>query len=412
MKPCPKCTKEEEYRETLRSLDDDAWKKCIFEQSVIVVFECPDHGTNKEDILTIRARLKKTPILTTCQAICIANRTSRAKNYSLTSTGKYVYISCDNGHSKWILRQNKNDKCSECSQNESKLNRKEKLRSDVKKSGHTFISEENDRIIFECGSCGKESATSTSNVKENGKTCQYCQNEQRKNKNVKEEVESLGYVFVSYENNKNLVVECRFCEDGLKLSLNDLRKRKPDCTNCSGVKRKETNMKLYGVDNYFKRPGFVEEMRTLCQGIYGVDHPMQVPEIFSKNIASSYRRKSYTDANGKTWKILGYENFAIDYEVKCRTKFLAGDDENIPHIRYLKESGRYGTYFPDLYVPDNNRLVEVKSKWTYKLDPAILLKANACINAGYIYDLRVYGRNGEIIFSIVKDTPLTSLPTL
>lgn len=64
-------------------------------------------------------------------------------------------------------------------------------------------------------------------------------------------------------------------------------------------------------------------------------------------------------------KVQGYEPFALDDLIKkYNEEQIKTDRKNIPRIPYKLE-GKQKYYFPDIYIPDENFIIEVKSNYTY-----------------------------------------------
>ena len=123
--------------------------------------------------------------------------------------------------------------------------------------------------------------------------------------------------------------------------------------------------------------------------------------------------------SGTVRKVQGYEPFAL------RDLIAAGitedqiktDRSDVPRIKYSAEEkdpslhqntgtdseprqslskDRY--YFPDIFIPHENRLIEVKSTWTYKCKTDFIKqKGEAAKAAGYNYELRIYNSKGKLV---------------
>ena len=70
----------------------------------------------------------------------------------------------------------------------------------------------------------------------------------------------------------------------------------------------------------------------------------------------------------------------------------------VPEIWYLDNSNKKHRFYVDIYIPSQNKCIEVKSLYTYKKNEAInLLKQDATKNLGYNYEFWVYNKKGEKI---------------
>ena len=132
---------------------------------------------------------------------------------------------------------------------------------------------------------------------------------------------------------------------------------------------------------------------------YGVEHPAQNPDIFRKMQASSYKRKPYVTHDGKTFMLLGWEDTALDDIFKnegLKTVF-AGEDPEIPTFMYVGDDNKMHHYYPDIYIADENRVIEVKSIYTYNLDPEKTLCKALKVSEDYLFELRLYGGKKELL---------------
>lgn len=140
------------------------------------------------------------------------------------------------------------------------------------------------------------------------------------------------------------------------------------------VKQKalETLTSKYDVNHNSKIEGRYKKMKENSNNNFGTDHPMQNEEVFDKCMKNSHRFKEYKLPSGKIVKIQGYENFALD-------KLLESYNENdliigtveiksvIGRIEYFFE-GKKKIYHPDIYIMSENKVIEVKSTYTIKVD--------------------------------------------
>jgi hypothetical protein len=56
----------------------------------------------------------------------------------------------------------------------------------------------------------------------------------------------------------------------------------------------------------------------------------------------------------------------------------------MPEIWYYTNDTKKHRYFPDIFIPSQNLIIEVKSTWTYvKAAESLPLKKQACIDKGY-----------------------------
>lgn len=59
--------------------------------------------------------------------------------------------------------------------------------------------------------------------------------------------------------------------------------------------------------------------------------------------------------------------------------------------------GKNHVYRPDIFIPSRNKIIEVKSEYTYKLDyDKNWAKLHSCKALGYDVEIRVYNSKGEL----------------
>lgn len=142
---------------------------------------------------------------------------------------------------------------------------------------------------------------------------------------------------------------------------------------------KDVMLETYGTDNAMKLEKFKKVAKNTSNKRWGVDYPMHAACIFEKCRTASYKLKTYTWKTGEISKVQGHEPIVLKEleddgytfsEVKTESK-------DMPKIMYHYEGSEY-RYFPDIYIPKENLLIEVKSQYT--LD-AQLEKNNAKFTA-------------------------------
>lgn len=56
------------------------------------------------------------------------------------------------------------------------------------------------------------------------------------------------------------------------------------------------------------------------------------------------------------------------------------------------------TYLPDIYIKSENKIIEVKSKWTYELElDKNNLKKETCLSIGLKFEFWVFDKKGQIL---------------
>lgn len=161
----------------------------------------------------------------------------------------------------------------------------------------------------------------------------------------------------------------------------------------------KTNLEKYGVEHNLQREEIQNKIKKTNLEKYGVERCMQNPEIMEKSIKMSYYLKEYTLPSGNIIKIQGYEHFALDELLKniSENDIITGS-RNVPTIWYNDEFGKKHRHFVDIFIPLQNKCIEVKSTWTFKKKKEIvLLKKTAAKELGYLYEIWVYDNKGNKI---------------
>jgi hypothetical protein len=138
-----------------------------------------------------------------------------------------------------------------------------------------------------------------------------------------------------------------------------------------------------------------------CIDKYGVKNPQQNPEIADQTLKASYSRKDYTLPSGKIIQVQGYEPYALDELVKIfNEEDIITGSGSVPEIWYNDDEGIKHRHFVDIFIPSQNKCIEVKSTWTYQLKN-VLLKKQAGKQLGYNYEIWIYNSKGEKVECIV-----------
>ena len=173
-------------------------------------------------------------------------------------------------------------------------------------------------------------------------------------------------------------------------------------SQCQVIKDKKikTCLKNNGVEHPQQSKIIYNKTKETCIKKYGFEHPQQNEEIMEKSSKKAYKLKIF---KFKEITCQGYEPFALDELVKIEeeTNILTGC-KNVPTIWYDDEDGKKHRHYVDIYIPDKNKCIEVKSTWTIKDKKAnIFLKQKAAKDLGYSYEIWVYDKNGNKVETFV-----------
>jgi len=169
-------------------------------------------------------------------------------------------------------------------------------------------------------------------------------------------------------------------------------------TDESRQKSLDTSMKRYGVPS----PNMAESVKikkiSTCQQNWGVNNPAQSQEVMERTQKNAKKYKEYKMPSGEIRKVQGYEPFALKELLKLYSeKQIMTDRKDIPHVKY-EVDGKKKIHFPDIFIPHEKKLVEVKSTWTYKCKTDnIQLKKEACEKEGFIYEIWCFDKKGNRI---------------
>jgi hypothetical protein len=200
-------------------------------------------------------------------------------------------------------------------------------------------------------------------------------------------------------------------------------------------KVKDICLERYGVDWYSKTDEFKEKYKSKSLEIYGTEHPM-LNEEFKKKVSSTikekygkdwynltdefkeycfkfkeenyghpiigFKLKEYKLPSGKIIKVQGYENFALDIifeKYKEEDVLITYSDikNEIGLINYLMEE-KNRIYLPDIYIKSENKIIEVKSDYTYNLElEKNILKKESCLSIGFNFEFWIIDKKGKLL---------------
>ncbi len=314
-------------------------------------------------------------------------------------------------------------KCSDCENNFNKV-----LRQLLRSGAYCKLctkNKGNERCINTClKRYGVKNSFQLEETKEKIKqTCieKYGDEYHQRNKNIKEKIkktikEKYGVEHISQlketkEKFKNTCIDKYGVENPGK---NEEIKNKIKQTNLNkyGVeyatqskeiiqKIKNTLFKNFGVEYPIQSEIIKEQIKQTNLEKYGVENSQQNPEIADKASKNSYSKKNYILPSGNIIHIQGYEHFALDELIKIEKideNHIVTGTKNVPTIWYEDKEGKKHRHYVDIYIPNQNRCIEVKSTWTAnKKKDNIFLKQKAAQELGYNYEIWIYDAKGTKI---------------
>ena len=161
-------------------------------------------------------------------------------------------------------------------------------------------------------------------------------------------------------------------------------------------KSKATHLERLGVEHPLQSEEIMGKVKATRLGKYGFEHVLQNPKIMERQQKKSFSFKDFVMPSGDVRKIQGYEAFALNELVKVYTEdqIITGTS-NVPRILYT-DNGKERYHYPDIWIPHDNKLIEVKSTKTYEWHKdEVLQKKKACEEQGYLYEIWCFDSKGH-----------------
>lgn len=199
---------------------------------------------------------------------------------------------------------------------------------------------------------------------------------------------------------KPFVLQVEIFQNALKQALiNDYGFDNPSKIDVLINKRINTHIQNWGFTTPLLHPYVAGKAKETLMKNWNVEYPLQNPELLKKCMDSSYRNKEYISPNGLIFNYQGYENLALDelfYDMELLEEDIITDTSKVPRITWIDSIGKQHKYFPDIYIPSKNLIIEVKSPYTFKQHYEInLLKQQYSIKSGYNFEFWIYDKNEE-----------------
>jgi hypothetical protein len=162
-------------------------------------------------------------------------------------------------------------------------------------------------------------------------------------------------------------------------------------------KIKATNLQKYGVEYPLQNKEVKDKVKATNLQKYGVEYPSQNPEIAERASKTAYKSKEYFLLSGRVIKVQGNEPLALDELLKeYNEDEIITSRKEVPKILWKDKEGKIHRYFSDIFIPKENRIIEVKSNWTFsqhdkgeKIEKVPVIATQAGYNYEYwIYDVK------------------------
>lgn len=190
-------------------------------------------------------------------------------------------------------------------------------------------------------------------------------------------------------------------------------------TDLFKTKSKQTKLARYGNEFYsgwdksakINRSKSIEEQNEINNKRritnlhrFGIENCFMLPDVIKKSMQSNSNGKDYTLPSGTIVGIRGYENIALDTLLEQYNEYqLRIDDRHsvnqLPVFKYVNVNQHLQNYYPDIYIPHENKIIEIKSQWWWdgNGDPRYRgrlennnRKARAVVAAGYTYEVWLF----------------------
>ena len=138
---------------------------------------------------------------------------------------------------------------------------------------------------------------------------------------------------------------------------------------------------------------------------FGVEHAFLLPGVKERSAASNSKGKEFTLPSGKIVRLRGYEPIAIN---ELLNRYVESDlifhdtyctKYNLPVFQYVNVNQHTQNYYPDIYIPKENKIIEVKSQWWWDGNGAEkyasrlknnLKKRAAVLEKGFTYEVWLF----------------------
>ena len=165
-------------------------------------------------------------------------------------------------------------------------------------------------------------------------------------------------------------------------------------------KRVVTCLEKYGVPNPLQNKEIKEKVVNKIKEKYG-GIGFQIEDVFNKALKNQYKKYQII-VEGKEYNLQGYEPVVLKYlienenidikEIECH--------ENVPTVYYFFNDKKR-KHFPDIFIKNENRIIEVKSEFTlYECSKDSLeiqkAKMEYAKKMGYNYQVYLYRKNKEM----------------
>ncbi len=119
---------------------------------------------------------------------------------------------------------------------------------------------------------------------------------------------------------------------------------------------------------------------------------MHHPDVLDKSLKKRYHSKIFTFPSGNSVQVQGYEDLALKIlmEEKYEEEDVITNRTVMPTFTYMFK-GKNKKYLPDIFVRSENKIIEVKSDRTFKIQRVQnLIKALSVRKAGFDFEFWIF----------------------
>lgn len=174
------------------------------------------------------------------------------------------------------------------------------------------------------------------------------------------------------------------------------------CSEVTKEKSKRTSLVKYGTDWYVQSEEFRIKFKESMLSKYGVEHAFHYQPFFDRSQSTGFNKKLFIFPSGRVEKIQGYESFAIEdlLDSGYREEDIIISNKEISEIIgiiwYNDSENKRRRYYPDILLKVGNKIIEVKSEYTYDAGYSInIRKKQACLDMGLLFEFWIYDEKGN-----------------
>jgi hypothetical protein len=195
------------------------------------------------------------------------------------------------------------------------------------------------------------------------------------------------------------VTKTKIEQNKLKLKIDTrqiLKCSAPLCQNIAIKRNKKSVTHAYCCEKCRNIGLVLNQEKTFIKRL-DVSRPSQSPESYEKGQKSGKRLREYIFKSGKIVYVRGYEPQALNLleNLGYSEQDLTVDVKEMPQFWYMIDDKKK-RYYADIYIPAENKIIEVKSTYTYeKYIYKNMLKKRCVENMGIIFEFWIMDGKGN-----------------